>query len=316
MPDKSTILITGGAGYVGSYTALLLTQQGYTTIALDKNRLTHCPMPTIWIQGDYGDYDLLSSLFSTRSIDTVIHCAALDSSWHLKNHIEHYQQDVSKTVTLLKCMDAHNIKKIVFASSAAVYGNNGGIMAVDTKKNPLTSYGKSKVLVENILDDLDYMHGIRHATLRYFAVGGELPEHQLQRQCTAPSQIIAHLMQALKQGSSFLLPTHINSSAHHFMRDFIHVWDIAHANLKAYEYLAADQPSASFNIGTGRGTSLHQLLQKSELLFGVPLKTMGTLPLVHEPAVVIADIATTVDILGWRPTYSDIEFILKSTYAA
>jgi len=306
------ILITGGAGYIGSYTALLFTQQGYQCILLDE-KFPHGQYTwAINVQGDYADQQLLATLFKQYPIDAVIHCAAIDTHLQIKNNIDHYQKDLSKTITLLNSMAEHGVKKCIFASSAQVYGKHEGILAADLKKYPYTTYGKSKSLIEDLLADSHQTYNVRSASMRYFDACGYLHDYVLAKKATI--NIIRLLIESAKRNSPFFHGDAHNTPDGSLIRDFIHVWDIADANLKAYHYLQHTAAADCFNVGSGNGTSIKQLVHEAQRVFNTKIK-MAAAQEAGEPAVVVADISKTVDLLNWQPNHSNIEFILKSTYA-
>lgn len=311
--NRPTILITGGAGYIGSYTGLLYAQQGYTCILLDENFPNHYSWG-LCLHGDYADQHTIADVFKRYPIDAVIHCAAIDSQLHGKNNIDHYQKDLNKTITLLNGMVEHGIKKCVFASSAHVYGKHEGLLSVDLQKYPHTTYGKSKSLIEDLLADFYQTHSLCSASLRYFGVSGQLPDYALmQKRCVSP---IGALINAIKKDVPFVHAATYNTPDGSLIRDFIHVWDIAHANVKAYQHLQHNGGADRFNIGSGNGISLTQLIQEAQKIFTTKIKVVISKEPTAEPAIVIADISKTVDLLHWKPSHSDVAFILKSTYAA
>jgi UDP-glucose 4-epimerase len=307
------ILITGGAGYIGSYTALLFVRQGYSCILLDEQFRHGQYAWAVNVQGDYADQQLLAKIFKQYPIDAVIHCAAIDTQLHGKNSVDHYQKDLSKTITLLKSMVEHGIKKSVFASSAHVYGKHEGILTVDLKKYPHTTYGKSKSLIEDLLADFNHTYGLCSASMRYFGVCGYLHNQVLAQK--ASTNIIRMLIESAKKNSPFLHGDIYNTPDGSLIRDFIHVWDIAHANLKAYNYLQHNAVADCFNVGSGNGVSIKQLIHEAQKIFDTKIKVIAAKETAAEPAVVVADISKTVDLLRWQPSHSNIEFILKSTYA-
>lgn len=318
---KQTILITGGAGYIGSHTAFLLAQHGYTIIVLDlllHNQIFNYPWAT-FIKGDYGDHTLLKKIFTQYAIDAVIHCAAhIEVGESVTNPLKYYHNNVTNTLNLLESMLVHDIRTCIFSSSCAVYGiPESATIAENHHKNPISPYGMTKYTIEKLLESLAISHDLRYVVLRYFNAAGALPEYGLYEQHTPETHLIPLLLQATHTQKPFFLfgadyPT-IDGSC---VRDFLHVWDIAHAHLNALKHSEKGNPSDCFNLGTGHGISIKQMITHVEQITKTKLNVIKVHKRAGDPPILIADIAKARDLLDWQPRYSDITFIVQSAYYA
>lgn len=313
---KATVLITGGAGYIGSHIGYLLAQHDYSVIFID-DFLHNQPNPSFAnvVRGTLNDQSFLNTLLSSYPIDAVIHCAALcDIAHSIKNPLAFYQNNVGSTLSLLQSISRAGIKKIIFSSSCSVYGNpQEELLAEDHPKNPLSPYGKSKLIAEEIIKDICNAQGIRAIIFRYFNVAGAMPEYGLYEWHKPETHIIPRLLEAVRSGISFTLygndfPTADGTA----VRDFIHVWDIAHAHLLALEKLNQGYPGDSFNLGTGHGHSVKELIHMIEKIQKKKIQVQLACKRSGDAAQLIADPRRAHQILGWRPRFSDLSFILRS----
>lgn len=318
---KQTILVTGGAGYIGSHTAFLLAQQGYNVIVLDlllHDQLFNHPWAT-FIQGDCGDQTLLDKIFTQHSIDTVMHFAAhIEVGESVKDPLKYYHNNVTNTLSLLESMVKHRVNKFIFSSSCAVYGiPESPSIAEDHKKNPISPYGMTKYIIERVLEDLHTSQNLQYVALRYFNAAGALPEYELYEQHKPETHLIPVLLHAIQtQEPFYIFGTDHPTSDGSCIRDFLHVWDIAQAHLKALHHLEKGNPSDSFNLGTGNGISVKQMISQVEQITKAKLNAIPMKTRAGDPPILIADPSKSHDILGWKPSFSDITFLVQSAYAA
>jgi len=316
---KPTILVTGGAGYIGSHTSFLMKQNGYNVVILDhnKNNLAHTQSWAKTIEGDYGDEALLHSIFTQYSIDAVMHFAGfIEVGESVKNPLSFYQNNVSKTITLLQVMLAHNIKTFIFSSSCAVYGTPQWIpLTEDHPRDPISPYGKTKYMIEMILEDVHNAHELNFVALRYFNAAGALPEHNLGERHVPETHLIPLLINASYHNKTFkIFGTDYPTEDGTCIRDYLHVLDIAEAHRLALEYLNHGGESGFFNLGTGTGTSVQQMVDavqriiKSEPAIILADRRPG------DPAILVANSSHVRNILGWKPNYSNLDNILKTAY--
>lgn len=313
-----TLLVVGGAGYIGSHTTLLLAQQGYRIIILDAQVHAHYP-PLPWatvIIGDMADTNILESIFAHNTIYAVLHLAAfMDVNQSVKHPLLYYANNVAKTITLLQAMAKYEVKRLIIASSSAVYGAPESIpIAEEALCNPASPYGMGKLMVEKIVEDASAAHGISFVALRYFNVAGAHEGgYDLGEFHTPETHIIPLLITALKEKKPFFIfGTNHPTSDGTCVRDFVHVWDVAHAHARALELLQENTGNHYFNIGSGIGTSVAQLIAMVEKINNVRLQTIPAPNRAGDPPALIAAIAKANTILGWQPRYSDIYWIIKT----
>jgi UDP-glucose 4-epimerase len=315
-----TILITGGAGYVGSHISWLLAHHGYKVIIIDnfhQQQHVSTPWATV-ITSDFADEEQLHTIFTTYTIDTVIHCAAfIEVGASIKEPRLYYENNLFKTGKLLNVMLSHGVRKIIFSSSCAVYGIPQEIpIAEDHPRHPISVYGRTKSMVESMLTDFNHAYDLKFVSLRYFNAAGAQPEHHLGEQHRPETHIIPLLLQAIHQQKPFtLFGNDYETPDGSCIRDFLHVTDIAHAHLLALQHLEHHKPSDSFNLGTGHGISMKQLIKTAEQLFCTSVRLIIEKRRPGDPARLIADPSKAEQILGWHARYSDIEYILLSAYA-
>lgn len=314
---QSTILVTGGAGYIGSHIAYLLARNDYHVICLDTfNHQQHfSPSWATIIHGDCADKTLLHSLFKTYNVTAVIHCAAyIEVSESLHHPLNFYHNNVAKTISLLEIMIDHQIKNFIFSSSCAVYGNPV-YTPLDEHHNtqPISPYGSTKLMIESILHDCSKAYDISYIALRYFNAAGALAEENLGEQHQPETHILPRLLHAALESLPFTaygqdFQTRDGSA----IRDFIHVLDIAQAHLCAVKHLERENPSDIFNLGTGRGNTVKEMISTVEKICRTSLKVMWEKPRPGDPAILVADAQKAHNILNWEPRLSDIAFIVQS----
>jgi len=325
--QEKTVLITGGAGYIGSHIAFALASQGYTVIILDNNYPDFPLDPFPWaitIKGDYGNADLLKILFAEYSIDIVIHCAAFSTlnndtilSIENNNLLTFYEHDIKKTITLLTLMIDHQIKKIIFSSSSDIYSPLAdNLINEQQPKEPATIRGKTKLLIETIIQDVHNAYDLNYIILRYFNVSGAYPEHRLGT--IKHPDLISYLLESVYQRK----PLHFffeqdmpqTTTAKKIIRDFVHVRDVADANFKACLHLGNELPSDIFNIGSGLSYSIAHIIEIIQQITDIKIDTRDQQALLFNDLPLTADIHRARDILKWDPIYSSLHFIIASLY--
>lgn len=318
--NQRNILITGGAGYIGSHIAWLMAHSNYNIIVLDNlvyGQTFNFQWATL-IKGDYGNAQLLEEIFTTYSIDTVIHCAAsIEVGESVKNPLKFYENNVAKTITLLQTMSLYKISKIIFSSSCAVYGIPQGVpIPEDHPKLPISPYGHTKLMIETILQDTFNAYGISYVVLRFFNAAGALHSEGLYEQHKPETHLIPLLLQAAIGHKPFYIfgscrPT-LDGTC---IRDFVHVLDIAKAHMQAIEYLNNGNRPDIFNLGTGEGFSIKEIVHATENICQCAIDIEYKEDRPGDPSVLIADAQKAKTILTWIPIYSDLETIIKSAYA-
>lgn len=317
MVKQPALVITGGAGYIGSHIAYLCKQHNYTIIILDlffHNQYFNPSWATI-IKGDFSNKKLLAEIFSHYDIKAVIHCAAfIEVGQSVTNPSSYYENNVAKTLVLLQSMIEHGIKKIVFSSSCAVYGNPEFLPLIENHpKNPISPYGKTKLMVEMMLEDFQRAYGLEYVCLRYFNAAGALPEEGLGEQHQPESHLIPRILQAALEQTPFTIyGNDYETKDGTAIRDYVHVLDIAHAHLLALCHLEAHKPSDAFNLGSGHGFSIKEVVEAVEKVCQVKIKTVVEKRRAGDPAALVADSFHIQTILQWQRKYSQLAFIVQS----
>ncbi|MGE4168582.1 MAG: UDP-glucose 4-epimerase GalE [Candidatus Babeliales bacterium] len=317
---QQAVLVLGGAGYIGSHTAYLLAKSGYHPVIIDSfvhNQYCNPSWATI-IRADYADETVLTKVLTTYPIKAVMHFAAcIEVGESVKHPLKFYENNVSKTIALLNILRAHQIQQIIFSSSCAVYGTPQKIpLTEDHPHNPISPYGKTKAMVEAILQDVGHAYGIRSICLRYFNAAGALAQEGLGEQHKPETHIIPLLLQAARKQTPFsVFGNDYETKDGTAIRDYLHVLDIAHAHVAALKHLEQGKQSDYFNLGTGKGTSVKQMVQTVEAITKMPIKIQWEKRRAGDPAILVADPTKAQTILQWQPKYSELEFIISSALA-
>ena len=318
---QETILVLGGAGYIGSHTAYLLAKKNYRVIILD-NFIHNQPFDHSWatvIRGDYGDQDLLGRVFAAHPITAIMHFAGFISVGEsIKKPALYYENNVTKTITLLNTMLENAVDTIIFSSSAAVYGAPTCTpIPEDHTKLPINPYGQTKLMIENVLTDYAHAYGLRFVALRYFNAAGALAEHNLGEFHNPETHIIPLAIHAALNNNSFsVFGNTYQTPDGTCIRDYVHVADIAHAHVLALDYLQRGNKSNSFNLGTGTGYSVQEIIRSVTRITNHTLHAVIKPARPGDPAVLVADASRAHDVLNWQQKYSDLETIISSAYQA
>jgi UDP-glucose 4-epimerase len=315
----SNILVTGGAGYIGSHTCLALAQNGFRPVVFDNLVNGHRGFVQ-WgpfEQGDVRDRDRLDEVISAYQPAAIIHFAGLiEVAESINNPIGFFDNNVSGSVTLFAAALQAGIDKLIFSSTAATYGVPLQIPIPETHPQvPISPYGTSKWLVEKILSDLGSYANLRSVILRYFNAAGADIDGRIGEWHNPESHVIPIAIE-VAQGKRPVFK--INGSDYSTSdgtcnRDFIHVSDLADGHVHSLKYLLSGGESIALNVGTGRGTSVKQLVDIIETISGTPLPTEYGPRREGDPAELIADNARAIRTLGWEP-HHDLTSIIRSAW--
>ena len=313
------ILVTGGAGYIGSHTVDLLQKEGYEVVVFDNLVYGHkeavsCPL----VVGDLLDKKAVRKVFEENKFTAVIHFAAYALAGEsMSKPGKYFENNILGGLNLLEAMKDFGVKYIVFSSTCAVYGYPEKLPVTESSPlNPVSVYGESKLTFEKILRWYDEIYGIKNICLRYFNAAGADLEGRIGEDHQPETHIIPLAIKtALGQQEEFTLfgddyPTPDGTC----IRDYIHVLDLASAHIKALEFLQKENRSDIFNVGTGNGYSNKQILEMVKKISGVdfPIKIAPRRP--GDPAAIWADNKKIKKVLGWQPKYSDLEIIIRSAW--
>ena len=314
---NKTILVVGGAGYIGSHTSFLLHQAGYKVVILDKfvyDQPFDLPIVEV-IKSDVADEKVLNSIFKKYKIEAVMHFAAsIEVGESVKHPTKFYDNNVVKTLKLLDAMVLHGVNNFVFSSSCAVYGNPIKVPIDETHPfAPISPYGKNKLIVEYALQDYAIAYGLKSVSLRYFNAAGALPEEGLG-ECHIPeTHVIPLLLMAALQNKPFtIFGDDYNTADGTCVRDYIHVLDIAQAHVLALQYLETADSSNVFNLGSEKGYSVLQLLQVVKEVVGVEVAVNFALRRGGDVDVLVADATKIKNLLGWKAQHSTLQNIVKT----
>ncbi|MFN6481578.1 MULTISPECIES: UDP-glucose 4-epimerase GalE [unclassified Nostoc] len=322
-PGKPSILVTGGAGYIGSHTVLALKQAGYNVVILDNLVYGHRDLVERVLQvelivGDTGDRALLDHLFKTRDIAAVMHFSAYAYVGEsVTDPAKYYRNNVVGTLTLLEAMLTASVKKFVFSSTCATYGVPEFVPIPETHpQNPINPYGATKLMVERILSDFDVAYGLKSVRFRYFNAAGANPNGLLGEDHNPETHLIPLvLMTALgKRESISIFGTDYPTPDGTCIRDYIHVNDLADAHILGLEYLLKGGDSEVFNLGNGSGFSVREVIAAAEQVTGIsiPVEERDRRP--GDPPILIGTSEKVRSILGWQPQYPSIKDIVDHAW--
>lgn len=314
------ILVTGGAGYIGSQTCKLLHQSGYLPITYDNLVYGHEELVQ-WgplVVGDIADHEILTKTFKEYRPDAVIHFAAFAYVGEsVQDPGKYYQNNVAGTINLLEVMRNCGCSNIIFSSTCATYGVPDCLpLNENSRQMPINPYGKGKLMIEQILDDYDSAYGIRHVALRYFNAAGADPDGIIGEYHDPETHLIPLTIEAVlgKRAAIEVYGTDYDTDDGTAVRDYIHVVDLSMAHLLSIEYLQKNNSSKVFNLGTGTGTSVQEIINTVEKKSGHHVPVVYGKRRAGDPPVLIASAEKAKKILGWQPTCSDIDSIIKDAW--
>ena len=309
-------LITGGAGYIGSHLVQSLINANHTVVVLDDLSSGHedAVLGAKLVVGDLGQEELIYALLSENQFDGVFHLgASIEVGESLVNPSKYYNNNVGKTLKLLDAMIASGTNNLVFSSTAAIFGEPK-YTPIDEKHttSPINPYGKTKLMVENILHDYDVAYGLKYSALRYFNAAGANPEGNLGERHNPETHLIPLILQAAsgRRESISIYGDDYETRDGTCVRDFIHVADLCDAHIRALEYLRESRKSRSFNLGNGEGFSVREVIEAAKNVTGNAFKVINAPRRIGDPAVLVADSALAKRELSWSPQSSDLESII------
>jgi UDP-glucose 4-epimerase len=318
---NGAILVTGGAGYIGSHVVRQLGEAGERVVVLDNliKGFRQAVTSGELIVGDVGDVPLVSRLLAEHQVDTVMHFAAhISVAESVANPLKYYGNNTCGTRALLEACVENNIKHFVFSSSAAVYGvPEGGYADESAPTRPINAYGTSKLMSEWMLRDVAAVNPLRYASLRYFNVAGAHPGGVIGH-----STVGSHLLTKVACEAMVGKRPHVSVYGSDYptpdgtcMRDYLHIEDLAASHLDALRYLRAGGKSTILNVGYGHGYSVREVLRMVEQVAGKPLNIREEARRAGDPAYLVARAERIRTELGWQPRYDDLNAIVSSSLA-
>jgi UDP-glucose 4-epimerase len=303
------VLVTGGAGYIGSHTVRLLRERGYDVVVLDSMEFGHRAAigDTPLIEGDTGDEALVRQILVEHAITAVIHFAAYKAAGEsMEQPGRYFQNNVCGSLSLLRAMQEVQVRYFVFSSSCAVYGTPNKLpVAEDNELHPESPYGESKLMVEQMLKWYDICHGLRYASLRYFNAAGAWPDASMGEDWRMTLNLIPLVMKAAlgRAPTIRVFGTDYPTPDGTAIRDYIHVVDLADAHIRALEHIIQRDRSDIFNLGTGAGSSVQQVIDVARRVSGVAIPVEYTDRRKGDPVAIYADNTKARELLGWQPRY-------------
>lgn len=315
------ILVVGGAGYIGSHMVKQLLRLGYEVVVLDNLENGHrdAVIGGEFVLGDIADSNLLDSIFSDHQIDGVMHFASyIQVGESVVEPAKYYRNNVSNTLNLLEAMVQHELKVFVFSSTAAVFGEPQYI-PIDEKhpQSPINPYGKSKLMVEQVLEDFDRAYGLKSICLRYFNAAGADPDGLLGERHDPETHLIPLILQVAsgRRKSIEVFGDDYETKDGTCIRDYIHVNDICQAHVLALQKLFDDGASARYNLGNGTGFSVKEVIQSVRRTTTKPISVKDSPRRDGDPAQLVADSNAAISELGWKPEYVDLDTIVAHAWA-
>src|SRR6056297_314198 len=316
-----SILVCGGAGYIGSHTVKALLEDGENVVVFDNLQKGHrkaVPEGVPFYLGDLRSKTELRELFETHQIDAVIDFAA-DSlvGESMENPLKYYNNNVGGTICLLEIMREFDVNYIVFSSTAATYGEPQHIPILETEPTtPKNPYGETKLTVEKMLDWADQAYGMKYTTLRYFNAAGAHPSGDIGEDHDPETHLIPLVLQVPlnKRESISIFGTDYPTKDGTRIRDYIHVSDLATAHILSLERLMDGGNSEVFNLGNGVGFSVKEVIETAKKVTGKNIKTLESDRRAGDPAVLIASSERIIKKLNWKPQYNDLEQIISTAW--
>lgn len=322
MPDQPMILVTGGAGYIGSHAVLALQQARYDVLVLDNlsnghRELVEQGLNVKLIVGDINDRTLLDRVFATYPIAAVMHFAAFIAVGEsVANPAKYYRNNVVGTLTLLEAMVAASIQQLVFSSTCALYGNPKFVpITEDHPQDPISPYASSKQMVEQILADFDVAYGLKSVRFRYFNAAGADPGGLLGEDHQPETHLIPLvLLAALGKSDISIFGTDYPTSDGTCIRNYIHVSDLAQAHVLGLKYLQNCGASDVFNLGNGSGFSVREVIEAARRVTQREINVIERDRRAGDPPTLVGSSEKARSILGWQPQHADLNEILTHAW--
>lgn len=317
-----TILVAGGAGYIGSHMVYRLIEKGFDVVVADNlatgfRQAVHSRAR--FYQGDTRDREFLRTLFQREPVDAVIHMDAFSIvPESIADPLKYFDNNVIGVITLLEVMQEFGINKIVFSTTAAVYGSPEKVpISEDDTKNPINPYGDSKLMMENIMRWVNRALGIKYVALRYFNAAGAHPNGLIGEAHAKETHLIPNVLKAaLDPGRTFnIFGDDYATDDGTNVRDYVHILDLADAHILALAYMDNGGESTAFNLGSSSGYSVKEILEEACKVTGVQISARVSARRAGDPDILVADSSKARRILGWHPQYESIHDIIATAWA-
>lgn len=318
-----TILVLGGAGYIGSHMVDRLVESKQEKVVVVDNLVTGHRQAihpdAVFYEGDLSDKDFMRSVFKQHpDIDVVIHFAAFSLvAESMSDPLKYFDNNTAGMISLLQVMNENNVKKIVFSSTAATYGIPKEIPILETaEQKPINPYGESKLMMETIMGWANKAYGIKFVALRYFNVAGDKPDGSIGEDHNPETHLLPIVLQVAQGkrekisifGNDYQTPDGTN------VRDYVHPFDLADAHSLAVTYLREGNPSNSFNLGSSTGFSNLEIVEVARKVTGHPIPLEIAERRSGDPDILIASSKKAKEVLGWQPKYDNMEKIIETAW--
>lgn len=315
------VLVTGGAGYIGSHAVKVLLEKGYDVVVVDNLETGHKEAvdsrATLYV-GDIADNSLMDRVFSQNQIVGVIHFAAFSLVGEsMVNPHKYYENNVGKTNHLLESMVRNNVKNIVFSSTAATYGEPEKTPIEENDPQcPTNVYGQTKLAMEHMIEWYGKIHHLNHVALRYFNVAGSYGDGSIGEAHNPETHLIPIILQVANGRSEYInvFGNDYSTKDGTCIRDYIHVLDLCDAHVLALEYLINGNKSDVFNLGSGEGFSVLEMIEAARKVTSHPIPMNMSPRRAGDPAVLIASSSKAKKVLGWNPTRENIEIMIRDAW--
>lgn len=314
------ILITGGAGYIGSHANKELTKRGYSTMVIDNFHYGHEEFLK-WgksVKGDLADTTLLRQIFRDHPIRAVMHFAAYAYVGEsVKEPQKYYLNNVRNTLNLLEIMFENDVRNFIFSSTCAVYGEPGKVpITEDMEFRPVSPYGETKAVVEGVLKDYSAAYGLKYVSLRYFNAAGADPDCEVGEWHEPETHLIPLVLDTAlgRREQIEIFGTDYDTPDGTCVRDYVHVSDLAAAHVLALEHLMSGGASDVFNLGSGTGASVKEVIDKARAITGAEIKAVESERRPGDPPALVASNDKITRKLGWKPGGSDISHIIETAW--
>lgn len=316
-----SILVCGGAGYIGSHTTLQLVEQGLDVVVVDSLITGHREAVDKRAKleiGDIRDKEFLSNVFEKYNIEGVIHFAAFSLVGEsMEKPLKYFENNVNGTMCLLETMNKYNVKSIVFSSTAATYGEAENIPILENSNTiPTNAYGESKLMVETILKWCDTAYGIKHVVLRYFNVAGADKSGKIGEAHTTETHLIPLVLAVPlgKRDEISIFGNDYNTEDGTCIRDYIHVTDLSDAHILAINKLLNGGESATYNLGSGKGFSVKEIIEVAQNVVGKEIKSVVKGRRAGDPPILIASSDKIMKELNWKRNFDSLDSIIASAW--
>ena len=315
-----TVLVTGGAGYIGAHTCKALARKGYEVVVLDNLVYGHREFVK-WgelVEGDLSDRVFLRETFEKYQPDAVLHFAAYSYVGEsVEDPSKYYRNNVVGTLNLLDAARESGVKEFVFSSTCATYGMPETVPIVETEtQNPINPYGRTKLAIEGMLTDFDRAYDLKSVSLRYFNAAGADADAEIGEDHTPETHLIPLVLDAAlgRRAEITVFGTDYDTPDGTCIRDYIHVTDLADAHLRALDYLSKGGESAAFNLGNGKGYSVKEVIDSATRVTGKEIKRVMGGRRAGDPPTLVGSAKKAKEVLGWKPESAEIDKIVEDAW--